>query len=98
MALTIFLGVASLNAMAYNWSQMGFVLDQQVTAVLVYTITGAHAVLLVAAMGFLGLMAVRALGGQFRQGQNDGLASAVLFWDAMVAIYAVIWYAVYITR
>jgi heme/copper-type cytochrome/quinol oxidase subunit 3 len=98
LALTLFLGVASLNSIAYNWSQMGFVLDTQVQAVLVYTITGAHVAMLLVAMGFIALMAVRALAGQFRQGQSDGLASAVLFWDAMTVIYAVIFYAVYVTR
>lgn len=98
LALTLALGAASLNAMIYNWTQMGFVLDEQIPAVLIYTITGSHAVMLLTAMGFIGLMAVRAMAGQFRQGQSDGLASAVLFWDAMVAVYLIIWYAVYITR
>ena len=98
LALTIFLGVASVNSIIYNWSQMGFVVAEQVQAVLVYTISGAHLAMLIAAMGFIGLMAVRAMAGQFRQGQSDGLAAAVLFWDAMVAVYTVIWYAVYITR
>lgn len=98
LALTLFLGVAALNSIVYNWTQMGFAVDAQVQAVLVYTISGAHALMLLASMGFIALMAVRALAGDFRQGQSDGLASAVLFWDAMTVIYAVIWYAVYITR
>lgn len=98
LGITLVLGAASINAMVYNWTQMGFVVDAQVQAVLVYTITGAHLAMLVAAMGFIALMAVRAMGGQFIQGQSDGLAASVLFWDAMVAVYSVIWYAVYVTR
>lgn len=98
LALTLALGAASVNSVIYNWTQMGFAVDAQVQAVLVYAITGAHFVMLLAAMGFVALMGLRALGGQFHLGQSDGLAAAVLFWDAMVAAYLVIWYAVYITR
>ncbi len=98
LLLTLVLGAAAINSIVYNWTQMGFAVDAQVQGVLVYTITGAHLVMLLAAMGFVGLMSVRALGGQFTEGQSDGLAASVLFWDAMVTVYLVIWYAVYITR
>lgn len=98
LGVTIALGVAAANSITYNWSTMGFVVSEQVQAILVYAISGAHFAMLIGAMAFIALMALRALAGQFRQGQSDGLASAVLFWHAMVAVYAVIWYAVYITR
>jgi heme/copper-type cytochrome/quinol oxidase subunit 3 len=67
-------------------------------AVLVYTITGAHLAMLVVAMIFIGLMAFRALGGQQTSRQHDGVSAAALFWHAMVVVYAIIWYAIFVTK
>jgi hypothetical protein len=43
-------------------------------------------------------MAFRALAGQFAGRHSDGLAAAALFWYAMVAVYAVLYYVVFITK
>ena len=49
-------------------------------------------------MIFVGLMAFRALAGQFSSRHADGIASAALFWHATVAVYAVVYYAIYVTK
>jgi cytochrome c oxidase subunit 3 len=67
-------------------------------AVIFYAITTSHIVMVVVAMIFLGLMGFRALGGQFTSRQHDGISAAALFWHSTVAIYAIIWFAIYVTK
>ena len=99
LGLTVVFGFAVINMSAYLYTVMG--LDMSVaslTPVLIYTITGAHLVALAGAMVFVGLMAFRALGGQYTSRQYDGLSAAALFWHAQVIVYVAIWYAIYIIK
>jgi heme/copper-type cytochrome/quinol oxidase subunit 3 len=83
---------------AYLWSKAGLDVDANVQSVLIYSITAAHIVMAVAAMVFVGLMAFRALAGGYDARQYDGIAASALFWHVMVAVYAVIWIAIYVTK
>ena len=67
-------------------------------AVLIYTITGLHLLLLVVAMLFIALMAFRALAGSFDSRSHDGVTAAALFWYAMVVVYVLIWITIYVTK
>lgn len=99
LGLTVVFGFAVINMSAYLYTVMG--LDMSVaslTPVLIYTITGAHLVALAGAIAFTGLMAFRALGGQYTSRQYDGLSAAALFWHAQVIVYVAIWYAIYIIK
>jgi heme/copper-type cytochrome/quinol oxidase subunit 3 len=96
--ITGLFGVSVIVQTVYLYNQMGLVIDDSVAALLIYVITGAHLAMLLAAMVFVGLMAFRAMAGQFSSRQTDGIASAALFWHATVAVYAVIYYAIYITK
>jgi heme/copper-type cytochrome/quinol oxidase subunit 3 len=96
--LTGLFGVSVIVQTVFLYNQMGLVIDETLPALLIYVITGAHLAMLVAAMTFLGLMTFRAMAGQFSSRQTDGVASAALFWHATVAVYAVIYYAIYITK
>jgi heme/copper-type cytochrome/quinol oxidase subunit 3 len=97
--ITALFGVAFLNMEAYLDSILDLdVSIANVMPVLYYTITGAHAAMVVAAMILLGLMAFRALGGQYTSRQHDGVSAAALFWHTMVVVYAIVWYAIYVTK
>lgn len=99
LGITLLFGFAVLNMAAYLYSIMGLdIAIQTPMPVLVYVITGAHLLMLVAAMIFTGLMAFRALGGQFTSRQLDGVSAAALFWHAQVLVFAIIWYAIYVTK
>jgi cytochrome c oxidase subunit 3 len=54
--------------------------------------------MLVGAMVFTGLMAFRALGGQYTSRQHDGVSAAALFWHVQTVVFLFIWYAIYITK
>lgn len=99
LGLTVVFGLAVINMAAYLYTVMGLDMSvASVTPVLIYTITGAHLVALAGAIVFTGLMAFRALGGQYTSRQYDGLSAAALFWHAQVIVYVAIWYAIYITK
>lgn len=98
LGLTLMLGIATIVMTTYLWTLMELDVASGLQGVLVYTITGAHIVMLVLAMLFVALMALRALGGQFTARQHDGITAAAVYWYAMVAVYALIWISIYITK
>lgn len=97
--VTLVFGFGVLNMAAYLYSVMQ--LDMAVSSpfpALVYAITASHLLMLVGAMVFAGLMAFRALGGQYTSRQHDGVSAAALFWHVQTAVFLFIWYAIYITK
>ena len=98
MGLTLMLGIATIVMTTYLWYLMELDIASGIQGVLIYTITGAHIVMLVLAMIFVALMGLRALGGQFTARQHDGITAAAVFWHAMVAVYALIWISIYVTK
>ncbi len=98
MGLTLMLGIATIVMTTYLWYLMELDIASGIQGVLIYTITGAHIVMLVLAMLFVALMGLRALGGQFTARQHDGITAADVFWYAMVAVYALIWISIYVTK
>jgi cytochrome c oxidase subunit 3 len=82
----------------YLWGLMGADVAANQQSVLIYTITGAHILMVVIAMVFLALMGFRALAGGFSSRQHDGITAAAIFWYAMVAVYFLIWISIYVTK
>jgi heme/copper-type cytochrome/quinol oxidase subunit 3 len=83
---------------SYLFTLMELDISSGLQGVLIYSITGAHLLMLIVAMIFVALMAFRALGGQFAARQHDGISAAALYWHAMVAVYSVLWISIYITK
>lgn len=97
IGVTLLLGAAFVNQTSFLYSQAAVTMAQP-EGPLFYAVTGGHLAMVLAAMAFLVLMGFRALGGQFSSRQPDGIAAAAVLWDAAVAVYAVIWFAVYIQK
>jgi heme/copper-type cytochrome/quinol oxidase subunit 3 len=99
LGVTLLFGVSFVNMAAYLYSVMGFdISSKSAVAVLIYAITGSHVVMIIAAMVFVGLMAFRALGGQFTSRQHDGISAAALFWHTNVFVFFLIYLVIYITK
>ena len=98
LGVTLLLGAAYLNLMRFYFVEMGWDITASTQAVVFYGISGAHIVAVATAMIYVALMAFRALGGQYTSRQHDGISAAALFWHATVLVYAVVWYAIYITK
>ena len=98
LGLSILLAAAFVNSTIFLYTQMQLGIADGLQAVLIYGITGAHVALIVVAAAFAVIVTFRALGGEYVPGDREGVAAAVLFWDVSVAIFAIIWYVIYITK
>ncbi len=97
LGLTIMFGLAVINSTTFLYTQMGLGVNTR-AGLLVYTVTGAHLAMIVAGLVFAVVMTFRTLGGEYHGRDREGLVAAALFWYATIAVYAVIWYAIYITK
>ncbi len=97
LGLTIMFGLAVINSTTFLYTQMGLAVTTK-TGLLVYTVTGAHLAMIVAGLVFAAVMTFRTLGGEYHGRDREGLVAAALFWYATIAVYSVIWYAIYITK
>jgi cytochrome c oxidase subunit 3 len=98
LGLTIFFGLCFINMTSFLYSQMHLGVSKSPAGVLIYVITGAHIALVVVALVYAVLMTFRTLGGEYAGRDREGITAASLFWYATVAVFAVIWYAIYVTK
>ena len=98
MGVSMLLAFAFVNEMIVLISRMDLVLADSIPATLIYTITGAHLAMVGVALIYLVVMAFRALGGQYSREDDEGLQAAAIYWYATTAVFAVIWYAIYVTK
>lgn len=97
LGLTIFFGVAVINATSFLYTQMNLPV-QTTPGLLIYTITGAHLAMIVGGLVYAAVMTFRTLGGEYHGRDREGLTAAALFWYVTVAAHAVIWLAIYVTK
>ena len=67
-------------------------------APLIYGVIGTHLALLGAAMVFVAVMTIRALGGEYSTKDREGIYAAAMFWYVTVFLYMVVWFTIYITK
>jgi len=96
--VSLLLGVAYINMVAYGWQQLGLGINDSPQALLIYTITGLHVAMTAVGLGYLLVMGFRALGGQLTGRAAEGVMAALLYWYVTVGAYAVVWYAITITK
>jgi len=94
---TLLLGLAFVNQTTFLYSEAGITITQP-EGPLFYAVTGGHLAMVVAGLIFIVLMGFRVLGGQYSSRQPDGIGAAAVFWYAAVALYVVIWFAVYVQK
>lgn len=97
IGVTLLLGLAFVNQTTFLYSEAGISITQP-EGPLFYAVTGGHLAMVIAGLIFLILVGFRTLGGQYSSRQPDGIGAAAVFWYATVALYAVIWFAVYVQK
>ncbi len=103
LGVTMVLGVAYINQAFYLLDKTGLALNgieggAHPSAVLLNVVGISHIALVAAALIFALIVTIRALGGNYNSHDREGVLSCALFFHVTVAIYMVIWYAVYITK
>ena len=66
--------------------------------VLFYVISGASIAMTAAGLVFAAVMTIRTIGGEYSGPRSRGHRRRRLFWYVTVAVYAVVWYAIYVTK
>ena len=97
-AISLVFGFAFLAQTAYLLTLMQLEVEATERAVLIYAVIGTHIVLMLLAMGYAAVMALRTLGGEYSGRDYEGVLSSALFWTVTVLLYGVMWYAIYITK
>ncbi len=106
LGLTAVFGAAVFNQLWFIIGDTGFALNGsgasgpvgQQAQFLFFMVNGAFAIFMIAAVAFLFLTFVRALVGQYSPLQSDGIAAAAMFWNTVVAMWAITWFVVYVTK
>ncbi|MCE2524500.1 MAG: cytochrome c oxidase subunit 3 [Acidimicrobiia bacterium] len=99
LLVTAMFGVAVINQTAFQYGQMGLTIDGgSLAAPLIYTISGSHLALVVVALAYLFIMAVRAMTAPRTSVHLDGMSAAAVLWHVMVFLYLVIWVGLFVTR
>lgn len=73
-------------------------IGQSNVALLIFVIVGVHLVIIGAAMAWILVTGFRALGGRLDRTDRDGVDAVALFWYVAVALFGLLWYAVYVIK
>jgi heme/copper-type cytochrome/quinol oxidase subunit 3 len=94
--LTGLVGIAFINAQAYTWGQMEIPASSGTYATLFYAVTGVMTAMVVIGVVFSGVVAFRYLGG--RTTERELVSAHALYWYCLSAVYAAMWFVVYVTK
>jgi heme/copper-type cytochrome/quinol oxidase subunit 3 len=95
MALTLLLAAAFINGLSFCWAELGAKAGDGAFADHMYAVTVVHLVLVIAAIVYFGVMAFRALGGQFGPSNTELVLSAAAFWHFVVVAGVVVWWCIW---
>lgn len=98
LGLTILMGAAVMNQMAFAIGDFGLPVDRSTPALLLFTLYGAYIAFLGSAVAFVLLVLIRVVAGQYDSRNSDGVQAAAIYWYATVIMYAVLWYVLTITK
>lgn len=96
--ITALLGGAFLNQTWFLLSLTKLKVATDAIAPSFYATVGLHAAMVVAAMVYLLVTALRVFAGNYNERFPEGVASVALFWQITTGAYALVWYAIYITK
>lgn len=98
LGLTLLMGAAIMNQAVFAVQDFGIPIDRSLASLMFYVLYGSFIAYLAIAMGFVLLMMIRAVAGQFDSKNADGIQAAAIYWYSTVIIYAVLWYTITITK
>jgi len=96
LAVTLFTGLAIMNAQVALWMQIDIVLRNDAYETMFYTVTGAMFAIVASAMVYSLVAMFRVLAG--RTGDHDVLAGHALYWYAVSGMFAAMWFIVYVQK
>lgn len=95
LGMNVLIGLATLNAQVYIWSQMGVTVNTPYGA-LFYAATITMTALLVGGLIFAMVAAFRFLGG--RTSEVEILSANAMYWYFLAAAFALEWFVIYVQK
>lgn len=96
LAVTLFTGLAILNAQIALWMQIDIVLRNDAYETMFYTVTGMMFAIVASAVVYSLVAMLRVLAG--RLGDHDVVAGHALYWYAVSGSFAAMWFVVYVQK
>jgi len=96
LAVSAFVALLIVNAQAFVWNQMGVAVADGEYGSMFYALTGTFMALMVVGLLFSLVTMFRFLAGRTRD--REILIAHAIFWYTMTAVYAAIWFLVYVTK
>lgn len=96
LGTSAFVALLIVNAQAFVWNQMGVVVADGEYGSMFYALTGTFMALMIIGLLFSFVSMFRYLAGRTRD--REILIAHAIFWYAMTAVYAAIWFLVYVTK
>jgi heme/copper-type cytochrome/quinol oxidase subunit 3 len=97
LGVAFVMGAAFINGIAFYYSQMKITVHDQV-GLLIFGITGAHIAMVGAGLLFMAVVAFRTFGGQYSGKDKEGILALAIYWYVTVAVYAVIWFTIFVKK
>lgn len=95
LAVTALVAIMVVNAQAYVYARMELPVSDGIYAALFYAITGTFVALMVIGVLFTTVAAFRYIGGR----SDRAIVTAhAIYWYALSAAYAALWFVVYVTK
>jgi len=98
LGITAMFGASIFNQMWFILNDTGFAIAAGEPQLMFFVVIGAFLGFLIIACAFIGITAIRALFGQYRPRQSDGVAAAAIYWHTVSAMYWVTWIAIFVTK
>jgi heme/copper-type cytochrome/quinol oxidase subunit 3 len=99
LGLGALLGSLFLAVQGYEWTRLvgfGLTVSSGIFGALFYTLVGAHAVHLAAALAWLIATAIRAGRGRLPDSRADVVQACALYWHFVVALWPLLYVSVYL--
>lgn len=94
-ATTALTAIMVVNAQAFIYSQMELGIADGAYATMFYAVTGMFLLLMIIGIIFTAVCAFRFIGGR---SDNGIVVAHAIYWYTMAAVFAAIWFVVYVTK
>lgn len=96
LLITMLMALLIINAQAYIYHDMGLVLADGTYQVMFYALTGMFLVMMIVGILFSIVATFRYTGG--RTGDRELVAAHAIYWYTTAAVFAALWFVVYVTK
>jgi len=96
LAIIALVAIAVINGQAFTYFQMRLGVNKGTYELLFYALTGTFLALMITGLVFTLVTMFRYLGG--RSGDREIVAAHAVYWYFVGAVYAALWFVVYVTK